>query len=334
MPSSDSDGVSHPPLKRPRTEDSAKTQDRPPILRSDVWYDDGNIIVIAESTQFKVFKGKLSEASTIFQDMFLVSTPSTDDVLDGCPVIHISDSAEDVRHMLRAIHNWQLYPYQDLLPFAAVRAFLRMGKKYNIHYLWEDGRQPGDVWVAISSATLHDVIRLAWETPLLCVLPQALFSRCSWPTSWNRSFTGNLEKMDHCLPYPLRYKRDDILGGEIGDDGSSVKLSVEDTLRCVLGRERILEFQAKHSYGWLQSECISSSPPCTIAKLDTFGQLCGPPLKIRCPPGVLWVAEWDETFCSKCVAFGKSVFTSSEEALWKALPSFFDLPPWAELKAP
>ncbi|KDQ59529.1 hypothetical protein JAAARDRAFT_192038 [Jaapia argillacea MUCL 33604] len=91
-----------PPLKRPRTDEVVPLTPHP-----DLWYDDGSIIVIAQSTMFKVYKGRLSQCSSVFQDMFCLSSSSTQELLDGCPMVHLSDSAQDVTHMLRAIHDWQ-----------------------------------------------------------------------------------------------------------------------------------------------------------------------------------------------------------------------------------
>lgn len=36
---------------------------------NDVWFDDGNVILQAESTLFKVYRGILAQNSSVFHDM-------------------------------------------------------------------------------------------------------------------------------------------------------------------------------------------------------------------------------------------------------------------------
>lgn len=71
------------------------------------WYDDGNIILQAESTQFRVYRGILVDNSTVFADMFGLdmSQPPEAVLVDGCAVVHLSDSAEDWRHVLHALYK-------------------------------------------------------------------------------------------------------------------------------------------------------------------------------------------------------------------------------------
>jgi BTB/POZ domain len=91
--------ISHPPLKRPRTESQPKPN------RSVPWFDDGNIILEAELSQFRVYRGILSAHSVIFKDMFDLAQPSEGENMGSCPVVHLSDRAQDVRIILEVLHN-------------------------------------------------------------------------------------------------------------------------------------------------------------------------------------------------------------------------------------
>ncbi|KAJ7167231.1 hypothetical protein C8R43DRAFT_984555 [Mycena crocata] len=42
---------------------------------TDVWFDDGTVILQAEQTLFRVYRGVLAAQSTIFRDMFSISQP-------------------------------------------------------------------------------------------------------------------------------------------------------------------------------------------------------------------------------------------------------------------
>jgi hypothetical protein len=85
------DTTDPPVAKRQRTE----TADEPrPIPERDThWYDDGNIV--------------LSVNSVIFKDMFSLPQPAVieDEMVDGCPVVYLSDSVADLRYVLEAFYN-------------------------------------------------------------------------------------------------------------------------------------------------------------------------------------------------------------------------------------
>ena len=85
-------------------------QERASLVRSEeVWFDDGNIVLQAGDTLFKVYSGILSRESPFFRDMF--SLPQTADTVsdcfDGCPVIAVHDNPGDMKKFLSATHNYE-----------------------------------------------------------------------------------------------------------------------------------------------------------------------------------------------------------------------------------
>lgn len=72
------------------------------------WYSDGNVILVAQDVEFRVYKGLLAEHSPVFRDMFSLPQllPASEPVVtlseDACPIVYLSDSAEDLRHVLHA----------------------------------------------------------------------------------------------------------------------------------------------------------------------------------------------------------------------------------------
>ena len=81
---------------------------------TDIWFEDGNVIVIAQNIAFRFHKGVLSHHSQVFRDLFLVpqpsgSTASSIDILDGCPAVRVSDTSYDFRELLRAIYGGVRY---------------------------------------------------------------------------------------------------------------------------------------------------------------------------------------------------------------------------------
>lgn len=93
------------------------------------WYDDGTIILIAGNVEFRVYKGILAEHSPVFSDMFSLPQPPQGAVTPGdppCPVVHVSDSPEDLRHVLRVYmpKSDPRYAHRDPIYCASVRLMI------------------------------------------------------------------------------------------------------------------------------------------------------------------------------------------------------------------
>ncbi|KDQ56534.1 hypothetical protein JAAARDRAFT_79101 [Jaapia argillacea MUCL 33604] len=316
--SSDLDRVPKRPRINTTADDTAQS-----LRRSDVWYDDGNVILVAGSTQFKIFKGILYENSPIFRDMFSLSTPSASETIDGCPVVHLSDTAEEVEHMLRALHNRRYFRSDVLQPIAVVSALLRLGKKYGIDHLRDDSiallqkEWPSsleellaiDGYVAICEepAVTIDAISLASETGVLSILPIAFY------TCLNNDLIWGLE-------------------GEQRNDGTIATLSSDNQRRYLGGKEKVLWEQAAASFAWLHdlTPC-GSADDCTQARRALFINLWNPLPQSWALED--WNEEWNDDLCPACIAGGKQRFEAARQIIWDKLPSLFDLPPWNELIA-
>ena len=72
---------------------------------SDLWFDDGSIILKVETTQFRVHRTVLSTNSDIFRDMLSVPQPVGEEVIEGCPVVRLPDSAKDWTYVLQALYD-------------------------------------------------------------------------------------------------------------------------------------------------------------------------------------------------------------------------------------
>lgn len=74
---------------------------------SELWFDDGNIVLEAEGVAFKVYRGNLARHSSVFASMLSFPQPesSSMELYDGCPIVHMPDSAEHMRYFLAAIND-------------------------------------------------------------------------------------------------------------------------------------------------------------------------------------------------------------------------------------
>ena len=82
-----------------RVADSGPT----PKQRSEFWFDDGNLVLVAGDTAFRIYRGLLAVQSRVFENMFVSASSSNDELLDGCPVVQLSDSPEDLVHLFRVL---------------------------------------------------------------------------------------------------------------------------------------------------------------------------------------------------------------------------------------
>jgi hypothetical protein len=95
--------VQHATHKRQRTEWESSDAAEP--VRSDIWFDDENLIVQAENTQFRVYKGTLCGSSDILK--VAIDNMGDSKGVEGCPLVFLSDSAVEVAYLLRAIfYRW------------------------------------------------------------------------------------------------------------------------------------------------------------------------------------------------------------------------------------
>ena len=70
----------------------------------DVWLSDGNIVVIAEDVAFRVHRSTLALRSEVFRDLFsLPASAAAVEAFEKCPVVHVSDSHEDIRRLFLVI---------------------------------------------------------------------------------------------------------------------------------------------------------------------------------------------------------------------------------------
>ena len=78
------------------------------VRDSDVWFEDGNVVIVAQQTAFRVHRGVLSRHSETFSGLFTLPRPvgdAAEDDIDGCPIIRITDSSHDLKHLLHALYD-------------------------------------------------------------------------------------------------------------------------------------------------------------------------------------------------------------------------------------
>ena len=107
--------MSERPTKKRKTEPVLSTDvtvNKERAIKLGLWFDDGNIILIAQCMPFKVHQSFLALRSEVFRDMFALPPVPDDhnsqaDMMDGIPTVHISDHWEDMGELLLALYHSQ-----------------------------------------------------------------------------------------------------------------------------------------------------------------------------------------------------------------------------------
>ncbi|KAF7977014.1 hypothetical protein HWV62_4956 [Athelia sp. TMB] len=291
-----------------------------PLVRSKIWFEDGNIVLQAGGTQFKVYRGLLAESSPVFADMFSIPQPLTNEnLMEGCAVVHLTDSVSDVTFVLEALFQRKHNTIRKPLAIEIIVAFVRMGNKYQIddilnnalrrlYYEFPDTLKDYDDtedWSTIEcSATINiDVVNLAREQNLLSVLPIALYCHHN---------SGFISRMDiNCTS-----------GLSSIDERALLKASLP-----------LLHLQAKTSFSWLtnggSSDCLTPDY-CSKSRNHV---LCSSFFFDPEWRGLnRWDDEWEDGMCGACIADAQKTFAAGRQQLWDQLPVLLGLPDWDELR--
>lgn len=128
---------------------------------ADLWFSDGSIILRAEDTLFRVHKSQLARHSAFFRDLFSLPQPSaesadsttasssptvvvnnnpalqidTTNEVEGCSVLRLHDTSEDVENLLTALYDGPNFGKNDPTDFRMVSGILRLATKYLVDSL-------------------------------------------------------------------------------------------------------------------------------------------------------------------------------------------------------
>ncbi|KAF6757799.1 hypothetical protein DFP72DRAFT_224824 [Ephemerocybe angulata] len=308
-----------------------------PIEQSDIWFSDGSIVLEAEGTQFKVHQSLLARNSQVFAGMFTIPTPEDQSLVDRCPVVLLHDSKEDVRHMLLALYDRSYAADAKLTPFDLVRAMIRMGRKYEIEHLRNEGvgrikrEVPGtlegikwlwdsNIWISIfkEPGLVTMIVNCAWECDIQTVLPMA-YLLCT------------LSPMNHLYDIQTQPK----------DQGSlSERLSADALHICIAGREKVITaygdvFQFVDAPRAGNPDCQNPTA-CRERALLLSNSLWRPRPKLSYLlldwNGLVKEERYLALLCPSCLSVCKRGYEQKRNTFWEQVPGYFELPGWEDLK--
>ncbi|OJT05562.1 hypothetical protein TRAPUB_3611 [Trametes pubescens] len=258
--------------ERGNTETAVRKRDK------EFWHSDGTIILVARDIEFRVFKGILAEHSPVFRDMFSLpqpvdassSTPPHRAADDPCPIVHLSDSPEDLRHVLRVY-----------MPKGGPSAFFRSGPApcYSYH--------------SISAA-----VRLGHKYQMTDLLDNALAYLKTYYTTDYEKWTAqddygppgfdpshaigvvNLSRLTNetgllLMALLVCCSLDDgqeLLGGFEREDGARERLTHDDIARCYSAKTRLIAESTKIALRACRPE-ISDACKTGLSCIRSFNQM-------------------------------------------------------------
>ncbi|KAF7297755.1 BTB domain-containing protein [Mycena kentingensis (nom. inval.)] len=319
--------------KRPRGD----AEPEPEIIRSpNYWFDDGSIVLQAESTQFRLPKSLLAKHSVVFRDMLSLPPPPQDEpLIEGCPVVFLpGDKADDWNHLLAVFYPEDCFSDESCPTLASLAAVLRLSKKYDIAAFrstcleclkaefpsalqgyelvrskWINIHVPNDS----ASSTLDAVVcavLLAQEIGIYSILPILFYTIAS---VWDQEACGFHNEL---------FSRLDPL----------------DQVKCLKGYTKLGRSLPETPMKWLEETCIATSSSChspTNCESSRIALLKDIALGRHgyqlAHVFAEWDTDWEEFLCRSCISKAKAVYKTSQTECWEKLPSYFGLPDWEEL---
>ncbi|KAF9527287.1 hypothetical protein CPB83DRAFT_793363 [Crepidotus variabilis] len=317
--------------KRPRMDETQTINDVKAVRRSiTFWFSDGSVVLQGEDTQFRVHKSMLALHSVVFRDTFQVSQPASgEESVEGCPVVHLTETAEDVEYMLSALYERKKRPQPA--PFSFLSAMLRLGRKYDIQHILDEAveildlafpsslaeyqrvveTKNGDV-IEYSLDMMIDLANLALDMSRHSILPTIYFIIC-------RDF-------------------DAVLKGAQRANGTTAKLDENTKDVIIWGREELLKKLPTSIFSWVKR---TSSPGCFGPRKNCVATLheimekmwtgqsrqlaCFAPIDDFIPSGC--------RACSQCLQEMRAIHTDQQKELWIELPKYFGWESWEEARS-
>ncbi|KAJ7165467.1 hypothetical protein C8R43DRAFT_878512 [Mycena crocata] len=273
-----------------------------PLIRSDIWFKDGTVVLQAERTLFRVYRGVLASQSSIFHDTFGMPQPAEEPLYEGCPILVLQDSPDDVRSFLLAIHDAGYFINSPVNGIQTLSGLLRLATKYDVGHLRD---RMISILASIYPTSLpewvlrqcpagyeeHDgddfiALNLALEVDVYVILPSIYYACCRHP------FAALLD----------------------------APLSITDKKKCVAAVEAFERTWRGKVYGMLLD---------VISTCDDEGGCHEMQVRWIRDHGLPTFADvfefdWDAVaLCAECTEAGKDEYARERLALWNALPTLF-----------
>jgi len=297
----------------------------------DLWYNDGSIVLVAETFGFRVHTSILAATCVAFRDMAVIGQSKCEETFEGCPVVRLQDSAADVGHFLKSIYGISRLCAHTKTTFPVVAGILRLSTKYQAHHLRQmcikilhtafpstleawDHRHTRTL-IPPFEGELGAVIALAMENDVEIILPGAFYTASrSTVTEVTNVFQKTAFKASVLEEVYVRWitGRDAFLRAEV---------------QYILAFMKP-DFVRPHCRDWNRDrDRIQARAAQALRETDrdiTYQRLCSDnPHQVGLDPDI----------CGNCRNTVASDIIAARQTIWDNLPGFFGLSDWETLRA-
>ncbi|KAM5535545.1 hypothetical protein V8D89_010789 [Ganoderma adspersum] len=298
----------------------------------DFWFEDGSVVVIAQTTAFRVHRSVLSRHSDTFSGLFSIPQPASPEsleLIDGCPVVRVANSAHDFLCLFRALYDGANYLMHDKrVEFSELAALARLGHKYQL-----------DNIVAGVCGRLATVFSLDSNN----------FNPCGWekaPLPINIAMADAVEALnlfrllgrEDMIPVALyaccQLSVTTLIPGIKRADGTCEQLSSDDLQLCLAGREALTS-----AYAWRMFRVFNvkpndkcSTPENCARHLNGVSQ--SPATRIHLFQGtrvlsrltpVLYQLHQSQLICKECQEMLVARDKTMRRMVWEQVPKMLNL---------
>ncbi|KAH8828624.1 hypothetical protein DL96DRAFT_1012511 [Flagelloscypha sp. PMI_526] len=302
--------------------------------RGQPWFDDGNLILQSnDGIRFKVYRGLLALHSTVFSDMFTLPQPLNQELVESCPFVVLPVSGVELTIFLQLIstQSGSFFESDSSVSFDQLSVMLRLGKKYNVQRL------------------RHNAVRILCEAypGTLGAFDKSSKHLLSTATALELAWLAFSENVDIVLPI-LCYISIDLtdlpclLRDECKkNNGEPLVTSPEFKTFLAAGLVSAFVGQSGLTFSWLDSTAGTWVPECATERkcrkaIDKLAHEHFGPKDHAAEIGLtcLFSQKWwpPSNLCENCVDEMEDRQEDDRAKFWDALPSFFGLPPWEELR--
>lgn len=350
VPAKESDNP--PPSKRRRVSATSNAAADPLKARNDkLWFSDGNVILTAEGSSFKLHCGILERHSPVFKEL-LGAKRVDEESVGGCRVVHIQEDGCMLSEILCVIYDGgnrcalQLrrvfacrdpvssgfYDRRKPIDFAKLRTLILLAKKYQIRAIYDEalGRLEVIYPVMFDDQRVQRYSFQRKDSPISGLTVASALDAVKLARELDEKNPPNFIVMAlyFCASLDLTLP---LEGWRHGPNGDLIQLSRQDMLSCIFAREKLQKLNMLIRN--ILVDCSGPTPPCLFPACQSVRQnafINWATQGILSEPLPLAFVDWSTSsgLCGTCRSSRAEVYNQRRLDAFKQLGDIFAIESW------
>ncbi|GJE99746.1 hypothetical protein PsYK624_160170 [Phanerochaete sordida] len=214
----------------------------------ELWFEDGNVIVIAHDLAFKLHAGVLKRHSSVFRAALDEKQAGQQEVFEGCRVLRVTDKTDDLVELLYVLYDGGsrgFFDWRKPVEFSDLRRITLIAIKYNVQHVIKEtiARLEVPFPVSFDSARVESSAYIGARAgyPVLCA-PDDCIGAVALARAINATHPPAFIVM---ALYQCSQQTPEGLFEPVQYDGERVPLPRDDLVTCVSAPDRLLEASRK-----------------------------------------------------------------------------------------